>query len=70
MLCVYWDETNLAKSAEKVMHVKGRLLDQGVIHGGHRLSSRVLDSRRIGSGFEPHQQHCVMVFEQDTFILA
>ena len=21
-------------------------------------------------GFEPHQPHCIVVFEQDTFILA
>ena len=23
-----------------------------------------------GSGFEPHRRHCVVVLEQDTFILA
>ena len=34
------------------------------------LSGRVLDSRPRGSGFEPHQRHCVVVLEQDTFILA
>ena len=31
------------------------------------LSGRVLDSRLKGRGFEPH---CVVVLEQDTFILA
>ena len=34
------------------------------------LSGRVLDSRPRGSGFEPHRRHCIVVFEQDTFILA
>ena len=34
------------------------------------LSGRVLDSRPRGQGFEPHQHHCVVVLEQDTFILA
>ena len=33
-------------------------------------SGRVLDSRPRGGGFEPHHLHCVVVFEQDTFILA
>ena len=34
------------------------------------LSGRVLDSRPRGHRFEPHQRHCVVVLEQDTFILA
>ena len=34
------------------------------------LSGRVLDSRPKGHGFEPHWRHCVVVLEQDTFILA
>ena len=34
------------------------------------LSGRVLDSRQRGRGFEPHQCHCVVVHEQDSFILA
>ena len=34
------------------------------------LSGRLLDSRRRGRGFEPHRRHCVVVLEQDTFILA
>ena len=33
-------------------------------------SGRVLDSRPKGRGFEPHRRHCVVVLEQDTFILA
>ena len=42
------------------------LLNMGV----QWLSGRVLDSRLRGRGFEPHWRHCVVVLEQDTFILA
>ena len=45
----------------------------GLIHvamGAQWLSGRVLDSRLRGRGFEPHLRHCVVVIEQDTFILA
>ena len=31
---------------------------------------RVVDSRLRGRGLEPHRRHCVVVIEQDTFILA
>ena len=34
------------------------------------LSGRVLDLRPKGRGLEPHRRHCVVVLEQDTFILA
>ena len=40
------------------------------VEGAQWLSGRVLDSRPRGCGFEPHQHHCVVVLEQDTFILA
>ena len=38
--------------------------------GAQLLSDGVLDSRLMGRGFEPQRRHCVMVREQDTFILA
>ena len=38
--------------------------------GAQWLSGRVLDSRPKGRGFEPHRRHCVVVLEQDAFILA
>ena len=41
-----------------------------VLQGGLWLSGRVLDSRPRGWGLEPHRRHCVIVLEQDTFILA
>ena len=42
-----------------------------ILFGGAQWhSGRVLDSRPKGSGFEPHRRHCVVVLEQDTFILA
>ena len=34
------------------------------------LSGRVLDSRPRGRVFDPHRRHCVVVLEQDTFMLA
>ena len=44
--------------------------NNGDAQGAQWLSGRVLDSRPKGRGFEPHQCHCVVVLEQDTFILA
>ena len=41
-----------------------------IFPGAQWLSGRVLDSRPKGRGFEPHRRHCVVVLEQDTFILA
>ena len=38
--------------------------------GAQWLSGRVLDLRPRGRGFEPHWHHCVVVLEQDKFILA
>ena len=38
--------------------------------GAQWLSGRVHDSRPKGHEFEPHRRHCVVVLEQDTFILA
>ena len=34
------------------------------------LSGRVLDLRPRDRGFEPHRRCCLVVLEQDTFILA
>ena len=33
-------------------------------------SGRVLDSIHRDREFQPHRRHCVLVLEQDTFILA
>ena len=41
-----------------------------VSQGAQWLSGRVLDSRPRGRGFEPHRRHCVVVHEQDTYILV
>ena len=38
--------------------------------GAQWLSGRVLDSKPKGRGFEPHPRHCIVVLEQDTFILV
>ena len=45
----------------------GSKLFLNFLMGAQWLSGRVLDSRPKGHGFEPH---CVVVLEQDTFILA
>ena len=38
--------------------------------GEQWLGGRVLDSRPRGHRLEPHWRHCVVVLEQDTFILV
>ena len=38
--------------------------------GAQWLSGRVLGSRTRGGGLEPRPCHCIVVLEQDTFILA
>ena len=38
--------------------------------GAQWLSGGVLDSKPRGRGFEPHRRLCVVVLEQDTYILA
>ena len=44
----------------------------GISYYGERsgLVGRVLDSRLRACGFEPNRRHCVVVLEQDKFILA
>ena len=37
---------------------------------GRELSGKVLDSRLKVGRFEPQGRHCIVVLEQDTFILA
>ena len=37
--------------------------------GAQWLSGKVLDSRPRGRGLEPHRLHCIVVLEQDTFIV-
>ena len=46
------------------------LMVQNGKKGAQWLSGRVLYSRQKGRRFEPHRCHCVVVLEQDTFILA
>ena len=54
---------------DKVLPVDDNGLSS-VSKGAQWLSGRVLDSRPRGRGFEPHRCYCVVVHEQDTFILA
>ena len=46
------------------------MISDKIYQGAQWLSGRVLDSRPKGRRFEPHRRHCVVVLEQDTFILA
>ena len=48
----------------------GLTTDNQLLKGALWLSGRVLDSRLKCRGFKPHRRHCVVVIEQDTFILA
>ena len=51
-------------------HIKTDSQPDYFLGGAQWLSGRVLDSRPKGHGFEPQRRHCVVVLEQDTFILA
>ena len=56
----------------------GGLCPRCKIHGGGIMSMLQNSWRErsgsvvecLGRGFEPHRRHCVVVLEQDTFILA
>ena len=50
--------------------VKSVHLNQKLNMGAQWLSGTVLDMRPRGRGFEPHRHNCVVVLEQETFILA
>ena len=54
---------------KKYWQAKGLIRIQ-CVEGAQWLSGRVLDLRPRGRGFEPHRRHCVVVLQQDTFILA
>ena len=49
-----------------IQGVQNYILYQGV----QWLSGKVLDLRLRGRRFEPHLRQCIVVLEQDTFILA
>ena len=53
-----------------ILGINGTIYRPVLLVGAQWLSGRVLDSRPKGHSFEPHQRHCVVVLEQDTFILA
>ena len=58
--------SNKTRFVARMCSNKSQLLEMGA----QLLSGRVLDSRPKGRRFEPHRRHCVVVLEQDTFILA
>ena len=72
---VHGEQNNAEKSPIGYIPKEGELLihnfnSQCDCKGAQWLSGRVLDSRQRGRGFEPHRRHCVVVLEQDTYILA
>ena len=46
------------------------LLESGCFRQVFLHTNNLFDSRLKGRGFEPHLRHCIVVLEQDTFILA
>ena len=46
------------------------LLESGCFRQVFLHTNNLFDSRPKGHGFKPHLRHCVVVLEQDTFILA
>ena len=50
--------------------LRSNIINYTLFWGAQWLSGRVLDSRPRDRGFESHWHHCVVVFEQETFILA
>ena len=65
----YQQTTEVAAGRERTSLFLNTLFDLNSA-GARWLSGRVLDSRPRGRGVEPHRRHCVVVLEQDTFILA
>ena len=61
---------NLCKQFEPRSRYNRIIWQQRHQRGAQWLSSRVLDWRPRGQGFKAHRRHCVVVLEQDTFILS
>ena len=71
--CTYFDMLNVfIRNFHPVNlpHSSNKDIFSICVEGAQLLSGRVLDSRPKGRGFKPHRGHCVVVLEQDTFILA
>ena len=64
------DGSSIFTAEAKALDLALDLIADCETEGAQWLSGRVLDSRPKGRGFEPHRRHCVVVLEQDTFILA
>ena len=65
-------KTNCTNKSTAKHEKKNNIKDVFVwrLEGAQWLSGRVLDTRPKGRGLEPHRRHCVVVLEQDIFILA
>ena len=67
-LIIYYNSFRYVDISTHIANVNGSVIIDW--EGAQWLSGRVLDSRPKGRRFEPHRRHCVVVLEQDTFILA
>ena len=66
LLAVYQSE----ESSTEHFVTSGYVPIHSISGGAQWLNGRVLDSRPRGRGFEPLWRCCIIVLEQDTFILA
>ena len=63
--------TMMTNWVSHILFLRKRVLIVYLAVGEQWLGGRVLDPRPRGREFEPHRRrHCVVVLEQDTFILA
>ena len=58
------------RASQKPADLDLHCFQNGITSDLREHSGRVLDSKSKGRGFEPHRGHCIVVLEQDTFILA
>ena len=63
-------ESSAGMNKSKTHNLSSAAVMFSALQGAQWLKGRVLDSRPRGRGFKPNKSHCVVVLEQDTFILA
>ena len=72
-MCIYWVAYGIfvcfVALHPKSTYEENNNRDQPCGDAANHMQSST-DSRPKGRGFEPHRRHCVVVLEQDTFILA
>ena len=69
-ICLAAHNMNFSFISQRLVFIISTMIAYGVCQEAQWISGRLLDSRPVCPGFEPHRRHCVVFFEQDTFILA